>query len=157
MDSEKKRLLEQSIEMGDVVIIKKFENPKDAFAHFFSKLDLIGIDNLLSSQNHYDGVTKQHYLDLIKQHFENLKTEGIQFLKSINGVCNGCKKGCSGFTFLDENYGFYTDLIIEVEDSEIINFMECFNLKNEIKIPNKLEQLFIKPFELDSNQDEVPF
>ena len=105
---------------------KKLWKSKRRFCSLFSKLDLIGIDNLLSSQNHYDGVTKQHYLDLIKQHFENLKTEGIQFLKSINGVCNGCKKGCSGFTFLDENYGFYTDLIIEVEDSEIINFIGVF-------------------------------
>jgi hypothetical protein len=138
-------------------MIKNFENPKDAFAHYFSKLDLIGIDSLLSSQNHYDGVSKQHYLDLIKQHFENLKTEGIQSLKAIHGVCNGCKKGCSGFTFLDDKFGFYIDLIIEVKDSEIVNFMDCFNIKNKIKVANKIEQLFIKRFELESNQDEVPF
>ena len=49
------------------------------------------------------------------------------------------------------------DFMIKVNDSEIINFMQCYNLKNEVEIPNKVEQIFVKPFTLDTDNDEVPF
>jgi hypothetical protein len=78
-------------------------------------------------------------------------------LKAIPGVCYGCEKGCSGFTFLDEKEGFFMDFMVKVKDSEIVNFMECYNLKNDIEIPNKLEQIFVKPFSLDTDNEEVPF
>jgi hypothetical protein len=36
-------------------------------------------------------------------------------------------------------------------------FLECFNLINEVDVPNKKEQITIKPFKLDSDKDDVPF
>jgi hypothetical protein len=157
MDTEKQKLLNELAKMGEVTFVKKFENPIDAFAYYFSKLDINGIDSILSNQNNYDGITKLEYLNLIKEHFLSLKNNNIHSLKAMSGVCNGCKKGCNGFTFLDEKKGFFMDLIIEVKDSEIVNFMECFNLINEVDEPNKKEQITIKPFKLDSDKDDVPF
>ena len=78
-------------------------------------------------------------------------------MKPIAGVCVGCKKGCSGFTFLDDDKGFYIDLILEVKNSEIVNFMECMCLKNEFEVTAKKEQIVIKPFKLDEDLDRVPF
>jgi len=157
MKAENTNLQSQPTEVGSHDFVKKLENPKDAFAYYFSTLNIDGIDSILSNQNFYDGVSKQHYVNLIKKHFISLKTEGIMSLKAISGICHGCEKGCSGFTFLDENNGFYMDFIIEVENSEIVNFMECFNLINETDVPNKIEHVVIKPFDFDSSQDEVPF
>ncbi len=157
MDAEKRKLIQQLEELGEVTFVKKAENPLEAFAHYFSKLDVNGLENVLSNQNNYDGITKQEYLDLIEKHFVSLKNNGIKSLKAIPGVCVGCEKGCSGFTFLDEKDGFFMDFMIKVIDSEIVNFMECYNLKNEVEIPNKLEQIFVKPFSLDTDNDEVPF
>jgi hypothetical protein len=156
MDAEKRKLIQQLEELGEVTFIKKAENPLEAFAHYFSKLDVNGLENVLINQN-YDGITKQEYLELIEKHFISLKNYGIQSLKAIPGVCDGCEKGCSGFTFLDEKGGFFMDFMVKVKDSEIVNFMECYNLKNDIEIPNKLEQIFVKPFTLDTDNDEVPF
>lgn len=153
MDLNKLKLLE---ELGEVTFLKKFENPKDTFAYYFSKLDINGIDSILINQNKYDGITKLKYLNLIKEHFLSLKNNNINSLKAIPGFCNGCKKGCNGFTFLDEKDGFFMEFIIEVKDSEIVNFMECFNLINEVDEPNKKEQITIKPFKLDSDKDDVP-
>lgn len=136
---------------------KNYISPKDAFAHYFSILDINGIDSILSNQYDYDGITKLEYLKLIKEYFNSLKNNKIYTLKAYSGVCNGCKKGCSGFTFLDESKGFFTDFIIEVKDSEIVNFMECFNLINDVDVPNKKEQLTVKPFKLDSDNSDVPF
>lgn len=157
MDAEKRKLIQQLEEIGEVTFVKKAENSLQAFAHYFSKLDINGLGNVLSNQNYYDGITKQKYLELIEKHFVSLKKHGIQSLKAIPGVCDGCEKGCSGFTFLDEKDGFFMDFMVMVNDSEIINFMECYNLKNDIEIPNKLEQIFVKPFTLDSDNDEFPF
>ncbi|WP_146739556.1 hypothetical protein [Flavobacterium aciduliphilum] len=141
--------------MGDVVYVKKTENTEAAFAYHFSLLDIEGLDTILSNKNYYDGVTKSYYINLIKNQFERLKAEGIHNLKTIPGVCYGCKNGCSGFTFLDENKGFYMDFVVEVKNSEIINFMECFDLKNEVEVPNKREQIVIKPYKIDI--DNLPF
>lgn len=157
MDADKRKLIQQLEEIGEVTFVKKVENPLDAFAHYFSKLDINGLEKVLSNQNNYDGITKQEYLELIKKHFVSLKNHGIHSLKSIPGVCDSCEKGCSGFTFLDEKDGFFMDFMVMVNDSEIINFMECYNLKNEVEIPNKLEQIFVKTFSLDTDNDEVPF
>jgi hypothetical protein len=157
MDTEKKKLIDQLSAMGEVVFVKKFENSRDAFAHHFSLLDIEGLDTILSNENDYDGVTKSHYINLIKKQFENLRAEGIHNLKIIPGVCYGCKNGCSGFTFLDVSNGFYMDFIIEVKNSEITNFMECFDLKNQVEVPNKREQIVIKPYKLDIDMDNLPF
>jgi hypothetical protein len=156
MNPEKRKLIQQLEEIGEVTYVKKEGNPLDAFAHYFSKLDINGLENVLNNQNYYDGITKQEYLELIEKHFVSLKDNGIQSLKAIPGVCNGCEKGYSGFTFLDEKDGFFMDFMVKINDSEIINFMECYNLKNEVEIPNKLEQIFIKTFSLDKDNDEFP-
>ena len=157
MTPEKLKLLHQLTEIEDVIIVKKFNNPINAFAYYFSKLDINGVDSILSNQNNYDGITKLEYLNLIKEHFISLKNNEIFTLKAYSGVCNGCKNGCSGFTFLDESKGFFTDFIIEVKDSEILNFMEYFNMVNEVNGLNKKERLTVKPFKLDSDNFYVPF
>lgn len=157
MTPEQLKLIQQLSELGDVTIVKKTENPIDLFAHYFSKLDINGIDSILSNQNYYDGITKLEYLNLIKEQFVSLDKNDIYYLKAIPGVCDGCEKGCSGFTFLDEKDGFYMDFIINVKDSEIVNLMECYNLVNDIEIPNKNEQIFIKPISIDTDKDEFPF
>jgi hypothetical protein len=157
MNSKHKKIINQLEKIGEVVFVKKFEDSKDAFAYYFSILDINGIDSLLSNQNNYDGITKLEYIDLIREHFISLKNNDIYVLKAYSGVCNGCKKGCSGFTFLDEKEGFYSDFIIETKNDEIVNFMECFNLINETDIINKKEQITIKPFKLDSDRYDIPF
>ncbi|MEM0541827.1 hypothetical protein WFZ85_04320 [Flavobacterium sp. j3] len=157
MEVEKLKLIQQLEEMGEVVFVKRFEDPRDAFAHYFSILDIEGIDRLLSDKNYYDGATKLEYLKLIDEHFISLKKNGIYSLSIIPGKCNGCKNGCLGFTFLDEKEGFYSDFIIETKNTEIVNFMECFNLINDVEISNKKEQITIKPFKLDSDRYNTPF
>jgi len=151
------KLIRQLEEIGEVTFVKKAENPLESFAHYFSKLDIHGLANVLSNQNNYDGISKQEYLELIEKHFVSLKNHGIQSLKAIPGVCDGCEKGCSGFTFLYEKGGFFMDFMIKVKDSEIVDLMECYNLINEVEIPNKLEHITVKPFSLDTDNDEVPF
>ncbi len=43
------------------------------------------------------------------------------------------------------------------KNAEILNFVECFNLKNDVEIINKKEQITNKPISIDTDKDEFPF
>jgi hypothetical protein len=157
MNIEKIKLIKQLELIAGSKLEKVFEGAREGFAHYFSNFDIDGIDSLLSDYNNYDGVSKEYYVNLIKKEFNNLKREDVYSLKAIPGTCNNCIKGCKGFTFIDEKNGFFYDIIIEVKKSEITNFIECSDLKNEKEEPNKIERIIIKPYDFDNKNDDVPF
>lgn len=144
MDLEKQKLLEQLEELSGSKFEQVFKGSLDAFAYYFSRLDIEGLYSLLSEHNSYDGVSKDYYLKLIEQAFNKLKRQGITSLLAIPGVCNGCINGCSGYSFVDSETGVYVDIIVEVKHKEITNFMECYDLKNDKFESNKKERIVIK-------------
>ncbi|WP_298265933.1 hypothetical protein [uncultured Lutibacter sp.] len=121
-----------------------YEGVLEGFAYYFSRLDIEGMDKLLSEYNNYDGVSKDHYLNLITNTINDLKSKGINSLMAVPGICNGCIKGCNGFSFIDNKTGVYVDIIVEVKHKEITNFMECYELNNDKPIENKKERIVIK-------------
>lgn len=129
---------------------------KSDFAHLFSNLNSIGLASLLKDDILYDELSKDDWIALFEKQFKSFKRNNIHYFKTISGICSGCKKGCSGYTFLDEVNGFYVDLAIEVTEHGNIDFTDCVNLKNQIKVANKKEQIFIKPIPYP-DCDEVPF
>lgn len=129
---------------------------KSDFAHLFSNLNSIGLASLLKDDILYDELSKDDWIALFEKQFKSFKRNNIHYFKTISGICSGCKKGCSGYTFFDEVNGFYVDLTIEVTEHGNIDFTDCVNLKNQIKVANKKEQIFIKPIPYP-DCDEVPF
>lgn len=127
------------------------------FAHFFSNLNSIGLASLLKDEVLYDELPKDEWISLFEKQFESFKQEKISFLKPIPGSCLGCKKGCSGFTFLDDDSGFYVDLVIESNGGIIVDFTDCVNLKNKILGLNKKEQIFMNDKDLHGTTQEFPF
>lgn len=130
---------------------------KSDFARYFSNLDSQGLASLLKDDTFYDELSKQDWIALLEQQFDSFKQENISFLKPIPGSCIGCKKGCSGFTFLDEDSGFYVDLAIESNSKDIVDFTDCMNLKNDILGLNKNEQIFMNDKNLHGTIQEFPF
>jgi hypothetical protein len=130
---------------------------KSNFAHFFSNLNSIGLASLLKDDVLYDEQSKQVWIALFEKQFESFKRNNISYLKPIVGVCTGCKKGCSGYTFLDEVNGFYVDFVIEVNEEGAIDFTECVNLKNEMKVAGKKEQIFINELGEINDSYQCPF
>jgi hypothetical protein len=130
---------------------------KSDFARFFSNLNSIGLASLLKDDILYDELPKDDWIVLFEKQFESFKRNNIHYLKSIDGVCSGCKKGCSGYTFLDEVTGFYVDLVIESNAAEIADFTDCVNLKNDMKVAGKKEQIFINDKYLHGTTKEFPF
>ena len=133
-----------------------FKDDVAAFVHYFGTLDSEGLASILKDDVVYDELSKQEWIALLDKQFEGFKKNNINYLKPIPGICSGCKKGCLGYTFLDEVNGFYVDFAIEVTEHDNIDFTDCVNLKNQIKVANKKEQIFIKPIPYP-DCDEVPF
>lgn len=119
---------------------------KETFVDYFSNMDIDGLDSLLSEKHKYDGDTKKSYLNLINKEFEKFKSNNIHYLKPIVGYCGGCKFDCSGFTFVDETNGFYINMVISANNSEIYDLQGCYEFFTDEAIMNKKEQNLIKPF-----------
>jgi hypothetical protein len=134
-----------------------FKEDKEAFVYFFSHLDNSGLSSILKDDNQYDDLSKNYWITLFEEQFKSFKEQNIRFLQPIPGSCIGCKKGCSGFTFLNENSGFYVDLVIESNTTEIVDFTDCVNLENEILGLNKKEQIFMNEKDLYGVSQEFPF
>ncbi len=133
------------------------DSKKSDFAYYFSNLDSQGLATLLREDTLYDELSKQDWIVIFEKQFESFKQEKISFLRPIPGSCIGCKKGCSGFTFLDEKSGFYVDLAIEITATAIVDFTDCVNLKNDILGLNKKEQIFMNTKDLYGTSQEFPF
>ncbi len=143
--------------MNKLFNTSKYSTVKSDFAHFFSNLNSIGLASLLKDDILYDELSKDDWIALFEKQFESFKRNNIHYLEPIVGVCTGCKKGCSGYTFLDEVDRFYVDLVIEVNKEGTIDFTECVHLKNEIVLPNKMEQIFINEKGLNTTTHDCPF
>ena len=135
----------------------KNSNVKSDFAHFFSNLNSIGLASLLKDEALYDEIPKDDWITLFEKQFESFKRNNIHYLTPVAGICSGCKKGCSGYTFLDEVNGFYVDFVIEVNENGTIDFTECVNLKNEMKVAGKKEQIFINELGEINDSYQCPF
>lgn len=128
-----------------------------AFVYYFSLLDSKGLASILKDEVLYDEQSKQDWIALFEKQFKSFRNNNINHLNPIPGICSGCKKGCSGYTFLDEVDGFYVDMVYEANKEGNFDFTECVNLKNEIVLPNKKEQIFINEKGLFNEDDGVPF
>lgn len=127
------------------------------FVDYFSNLDSNGLASILEDDVLYDEQSKQDWIALFEKQFESFKRNNIHYLKPFAGICSGCKKGCSGYTFLDEVSGFYVDLVFEANKVGDIDFTECVNLKNEMKVAGKKEQIFINELGEINDSYQCPF
>lgn len=134
-----------------------FKEDITAFVYYFSLLDSKGLASILKDDVLYDEQSKKDWIALFEKQFESFRKNNINHLNPIPSICSGCKKGCSGYTFLDEVNGFYVDFVIEVNGNGTIDFTECVNLNNGIILPNKKEQIFINEKGLNTTNHEYPF
>ncbi len=103
----------------------------ELFATNFSKFNLFGLEMLMDNSKLFDGISKRQYLNYFKTFFEEKKAQKINELAFRPIVCMQCKKGCTGFVFLDEqNKQSYT-FIAEDENGKITDLKECSKFETE--------------------------
>lgn len=118
---------------------------KELFATNFSKLNILGLELLLDKTKQFDGISKTKYLTYINAFFEDKKSNNIKELDCKPIVCLRCKKGCSGYIFLDNIQKIYYSFIVEEENGKIIDLKECSKFETNISL-DEFKHLFVREF-----------
>lgn len=147
---KQKKLLEQQVQYSGSKFEKYNDEVLERFSHYFSRLDIKGIQSILSGDIGFNEEwIEESCLEMIEGVFDNLNSEGVTSLKAYPGVCSGCSTykniEYKGFTFIDERSGGFFDIIIDYDDKEVTFIQECLGLRNENNHLNKEERRFIFP------------
>jgi hypothetical protein len=122
----------------------------EAVIHFIEKMNIQKLDELLLL-NRYAGISKSKFLTELKGVFQEFNDAGDTVLYASQGVCKGCKVGCSGYTFLSNKSRNYIDLVIVSENDKVTDIYECNQFKNERYVKSMLGK------RIKFYNDDMPF
>jgi hypothetical protein len=158
MDSEKKKLLEQLAQMGEVVLITNgnrvslnengtvaLKTQTDALLYFLQHLDIAMVSSVLEDKRIYQNFGKPLFIKKLKDALDEFIEAGDTYLNRYKGSCNSksCNYKCKGYSFVGNNSGNYFDLIIDVKDGVVNDIYECFSFKCEDEGIHKNEHIVV--------------
>jgi hypothetical protein len=165
MDAEKKQLLKQLAQMGDVVLITNgnrinlndngdvaLKTQADAVLYFLQRLDIDMVSSVLEDNRIYQNFTKPLFIKKLDAALDEFIEAGDTYLNRFNGACNSksCNYKCKGYSFIGNNSGNYFDLIVDVKGGTVIDIYECIKFKAEIKGAKKNSRIAI-------DKTDIPF
>lgn len=165
MDAEKKRLLAQLAQLGDVVLVTDskrinlndsgvipLQTQEDAVLYFLQRLDSAMVSSVLDDGRTYQDLVKPIFIKKLDAALDTFIAAGDTYLNRYQGTCNSqqCNFNCAGYSFVGNKSGNYFDLIFEVKDGVVYDVYECTDFKCDS--PNVLKKQCI---ELDSS--DIPF
>ena len=165
MNSEKKELLKQLAQMGDVVLISDRnrihldENAKiplqtqlDAILYFLQRLDIDMLNMILEDDRKYQNFDKPLFIYKLRDAFNKFIEKGNTYLNRHEGFCNAelCNFKCKGFSFIGNKSGHYFDLIIDSKDGVVHDMYECSSFES-------CNQNLERSFRITIDKDDVPF
>ena len=146
MDSEKKKLLVQLAEMGEVILITNgnrvhlnengtvaLKTQTDAVLYFLQRLDIDMVSSILEDNRTYQNFAKPLFIKKLEDALDEFIEAGDTYLNRYDGVCNSktCNFNCKGFSFVGNKSEDYLDLIIDTQDGVVLDIYECFSFKCE--------------------------
>lgn len=157
MTKEQEALIKQLAQMGDVVV---FKNKAEAFVHYMTNLDLVGIEHLLYDKYTYQHWTKRDFLFLLSLICNSCRVRGINKINTVSTICNGCNKDCVSYNFYHEQMPHYFVLFVEIEEEEIVDIYQCYNSKNIPFLKDKSQTILPAKVTPDFDifyEDDCPF
>lgn len=160
MDIEKKELVKQLAELGDVILVQddgrriklndeaeiSLATQLDAVLYFTQRFDSDMLKLILEDYFTYQDYDKKTFLKKLSYVFDIFQDEGNTYLNVYKGKCNSsiCSNfNCKGFSFVGNKSNHYMDLIIEIKDGKVCDIYECHDFSNENDILNKKEKIVI--------------
>ena len=122
----------------------------EAVIHFIEKMNIQKLDELLL-EHHYASMRKPKFLNELKGVFQEFKDGGDTVLYASQGVCQGCKVGCPGYTFLSNNSRNYMDLVVVSENDKVTDIYECNQFNNDRYVKSMLGK------RIKFYNDDMPF
>jgi len=104
----------------------------EAVLHFFKKLDIDMVDELLDSDRTYADLEKSMFIHKLGNAFDQFLSEGDEYLKLFPGKCvsDECDScGCSGYAFLGNKSGQYMDLVFKEAKGRVTDIYDCSEFK----------------------------
>ena len=145
MNAEKKELLKQLAQMGDVVLISEgnridlnyngeipLKTQADAVLFFFQRLDIDMLNLLLEDNRTYQIYDKPLFIKKLGNVFDEFIQSGNTYLNKHEGFCNSesCNFKCNGFCFIGNKSGHYFELIIDIKDGVVHDMYECASFES---------------------------
>ena len=127
----------------------KIETQAEALIHFFKRMDIEMIDDILDNDITYQDFRKPFFISKLQIAFETFKIKGDTELISEPGRCNNCNVCDSGFSFIGNNTGNFIDLIIQSENGKIVDLFECVEFLNTDEIITKKERIHIDQLNIE--------
>lgn len=165
MDAEKKQLLKQLAQMGDVVLITNgnridlnvdgkiaLKTQEDAVLYFLQRLDIDMVSRVLEDNRTYQNFAKSLFIKKLDDALDEFIEAGDTYLNRYEGLCNSksCNYKCKGYSFVGNACGNYFDLIVDAKDAIVIDIYECIKFKAEIKGVKKNRRIAI-------DKTDIPF
>jgi len=165
MNTEKKELLKQLAQMGEVVLITNgnrinlndkgeiaLKTQEDAILYFLQRLDVNMVSNVLDDNRTYQNFAKPLFIKKLDAALDKFIEAGDTYLNRFNGACNSksCNYKCTGYSFVGNNSSNYFDLIVDVKDGVVNDIYECVKFKREIKGVKKNRRIAI-------DKTDIPF
>ena len=160
MDSEKKILLKQLAQMGDVILVQddgkriklnddaeiSLATQLDAVLYFMQRLDIGMLKLILEDYFTYQDYDKKTFLKKLSNVFDEFLGKGNTYLNVFEGKCNSaaCSNlNCKGFSFVGNKTNHYMDLIIQIKESKVSDIYECYDFINENDTILKKDKIII--------------
>ena len=167
MDSEKKILLKQLAELGDVILIQddgrrirlnddaeiSLASQLDAVLYFMQRLDSGMLKLILEDYYNYQDYDKKTFLRKLSYVFDEFHDKGNTYLNVFEGKCNSsvCTNlNCEGFSFVGNKTNHYMDLIIQIKESKVSDIYECYDFQNE-------NDTILKKGKITIDSQDIPF
>lgn len=106
---------------------------RDAFVHFFKRMDLEMIDLILERETYME-IPKAKFMSRLERAFDMLKGFSDWQLKEYHGTCLG--KECEHFLdraveFVGNRSGYRIALVLVVKDGKIEDIAECARFRGK--------------------------
>lgn len=121
---------------------RKLTTQYEAIVFFISQLDIEMVEAFLDEKVVYQNFSKSIFIGKLNNTFKQFEQEGNRILTVHKGSCEGCSKGCKGFTFLGSK-GHYMDLLFLQDKGKIKDIYECHNFITKEKDLKKSFQLIL--------------
>ena len=147
MNVERKAVLKQLAQMGDVILIQEnvkrinlndeaeisLQSQFDAALYFLQRLDIDMVSSVLEDGRTYQNFAKPLFIKKLDNALDEFIEEDDTYLNRYEGSCNSksCNYKCKGYSFVGNNSGNYFDLIIDVKNGVVNDIYECFSFKCE--------------------------
>jgi hypothetical protein len=131
-------------------------NPRQAFLYYLSKLDADMAALVLDDTRTYQDATKEVFVEKLSEVIRQFKLKGDTELRIVRGNCANeqCHKGCPGYAFVGNHSAVHLDLIIEGNNTEMLDIYYCGDFATEAAI---LSDTFVRIFiDRDEEADFIP-